>query len=80
MINKIKSISVSIATCSYLVTESVCVCVRVCVCLCVCVSVCFENSYDLLSWEISMYDTVLLTTDTRIILIEKIPRIYSSDE
>ena len=29
MINKIKSISVSIATCSYLVTESVCVCVCV---------------------------------------------------
>ena len=33
MINKIMLINVSIGTCSYLVTGSVCVCVCVCVCL-----------------------------------------------
>ena len=35
MINKIKLINVSIATCSYLVTESVSVSLYVCVCVCV---------------------------------------------
>ena len=67
MINKIKSISVSIATCSYLVTESVCVCV------------CGEHLGSTLL-AIHVCDAVLLTTNTMIVLIWKILRTYSSDE
>ena len=78
MINKIKLINVSIATCSYLVTESVSVSLYVCVCVCVCV--CLLRTLRIYSQQIQVYDTVLLTTDTMIVLIEKIPRTYSSYE
>ena len=85
MINKIKLINISTATCRYLVTDSVCVCLCVCVCVCVCVclSVCLSvlgtpRIYSLGIFQV--HDTVLLTTDTMIALIEKIPRTYSSYE
>ena len=68
MINKIMLINVSIATCSYLVTESVSVSVCVCVCVCVCVWVLRTlRIYSLGKFQV--YDTVLLTTDPMIVLI-----------
>ena len=79
MINKIKLINISTATCKYLVTDSVCVCLCVCVCLSVCLSVLgTPRIYSLGIFQV--HDTVLLTTDTMIALIEKIPRTYSSYE
>ena len=63
MINKIKLINVSIATCSYPVTESVSVSLYVCVC------VCLLRTLRIYSQQIQVYDTVLLTTDTMIVLI-----------
>ena len=51
------------------------------VCVCVCVCVCVLGTLRIYSLDIvHMYDTVLLTTDTMIALIEKVPRTYSSYE
>ena len=71
VINKFNLINISIATCRYIVTDSVCVCV----CVCVLGTV---RIYSLGIFQV--YDKVLLTTDTMIALIEKVPRTYSSYE
>ena len=73
MINKIKLIKVSISTCSYLVNKSVSVCVSLCMSVLRTLRIYSLGKFD-------MYDTVLLTTDTMIALIWKIPRTYSSYE
>ena len=69
---KFKLINISIATCRYLVTDSVCVCVCVCMCVfvCACVCACVLGAVRIYSLGIfQVYDTVLLTKDTMIALI-----------